>query len=255
MAVTSRSKVVSRSKVKGRGQGQRSESRSNFWLAAVDNRGSALPSAAKSNKSQYQFKMFVCASVISGRMRIIAHMRSIGVLITCSFGSTRLFRFLEIALRSSFASCVFHISNLCRCFSGRFRNPSNRPVALFPLTLITTRFLTSPALKAKLRYCITHVRAIPFEILRCAEFKISMTPSHIFTFDRTHAYSWNPLNPHIIFSVNLIPTNFFQVFIPPSGSHDLKGAQFFSSWPKGGGTRIFFSAQGRGRGNQNFLHI
>ncbi len=52
-----------------------------FWRAAVDNRGSALPSAAKGNKSHYQFKVFVCASVISGRMRIIARMRSIGVLI------------------------------------------------------------------------------------------------------------------------------------------------------------------------------
>ncbi len=81
-----------RVKVKGRGQGQRSGSRSKvevkvkgqvkvkFWRAAVDNRGSALPSAAKSNKSHYQFKVFVCVSVISGRMRIIARMRSIGVL-------------------------------------------------------------------------------------------------------------------------------------------------------------------------------
>ncbi len=52
------------------------------WLcAAVDNRGSALPSAAKSNKNHYQFKMFVCVSVISGRMWIIARMRSFGILI------------------------------------------------------------------------------------------------------------------------------------------------------------------------------
>ena len=35
-------------KVKGRGEGQRS--RSNFWRAAVDIRGSALPSAAKSKE-------------------------------------------------------------------------------------------------------------------------------------------------------------------------------------------------------------
>ena len=44
-------------KIKGRsqGQGQRLGSRSNFWRAAVDNRGSALPSAAKSNMSHYQF--------------------------------------------------------------------------------------------------------------------------------------------------------------------------------------------------------
>ncbi len=68
-------------KVKVRGQGQKSGSRSNFWHAAVDNRGSALPSAAKSNKSHYQYKVFVCVSVIIGRVRIIARMRSIGVLI------------------------------------------------------------------------------------------------------------------------------------------------------------------------------
>ena len=46
-----------------------------------DNMGSALPRAAKSIKSHYQFKVFVCVSVISGRMRIIARRRSIGVLI------------------------------------------------------------------------------------------------------------------------------------------------------------------------------
>ncbi len=39
---------------------------------------SALPSAAKSNKSHYQSKVIVCVSVISWRMRIIARMRSIG---------------------------------------------------------------------------------------------------------------------------------------------------------------------------------
>ncbi len=80
----------SRSKVKGRGRGQRSTSRSkvgsrsNFWRAAVDNRCSALPSAAKSNKSHYQFKVFVCVSVISGRMPIIVRMRSIDVLMFLS---------------------------------------------------------------------------------------------------------------------------------------------------------------------------
>ncbi len=37
------------------------------------------------NKSHYQFKVFVCVSVISGHMRIIARMRSIGVLIIFSF--------------------------------------------------------------------------------------------------------------------------------------------------------------------------
>ncbi len=37
-------------KVEGRGQGQRLGSRSTFWSAAVDIRGSAMPSAAKSKK-------------------------------------------------------------------------------------------------------------------------------------------------------------------------------------------------------------
>ncbi len=59
----------------------RSGSRLNFWRAAFDNRFSALPSAAKSNKSHFQFKVFVFVSLISGRMRISARMRSIGVLI------------------------------------------------------------------------------------------------------------------------------------------------------------------------------
>ena len=58
--------------------GQRS--RSHFWHAAVNIRGSALPSAAqqRAKKSHYQSKVFVCGSVISGRMRIIAQMQSIG---------------------------------------------------------------------------------------------------------------------------------------------------------------------------------
>ncbi len=51
-------------------EGQRS--RSNFWHAAVDIRGSALLSAAKSIKSHYQSKVFVCVYVIRGRIRIIA---------------------------------------------------------------------------------------------------------------------------------------------------------------------------------------
>ncbi len=72
---------MSRSKVRVKDQGQRSGSRSNFRGAAVDNRGLALPSAAKSNKSHYQFQVFVCVSVISGCLRIIARMWSIGVLI------------------------------------------------------------------------------------------------------------------------------------------------------------------------------
>ncbi len=75
------------------GQGQRSGSRSNvrvkvtsqgqmsrstFRCAAVDIRGSALPSAAKSNRSHYQSKVIVCVSVKSRRVRLIARMRSIG---------------------------------------------------------------------------------------------------------------------------------------------------------------------------------
>ena len=46
--------------------------------APLDIRGSALPSALKSNNSHYQSEVFVCVSVISRRMRIIARMRSIG---------------------------------------------------------------------------------------------------------------------------------------------------------------------------------
>ncbi len=78
LATRSRSKVGSGSKVevKVTGQGQRS------WLtfrrAAVDIRGSALPSAAKSNRSYYQSKVIVCVSVISRRVLLIARMRSIG---------------------------------------------------------------------------------------------------------------------------------------------------------------------------------
>ncbi len=73
-------KVKGRVKVKGQGQGHRS--RLIFWCAAVDNRGSALPSAEKGNRSHYQFKVFVCVSLITGHMRIIARMRSICVLIS-----------------------------------------------------------------------------------------------------------------------------------------------------------------------------
>ncbi len=65
-----------RSKVKVPGQGPRS--RSIFWRAAVDIRGLVLPSAFKSNRSHYQSKVFVCVSIISRRMPIIARMRSIG---------------------------------------------------------------------------------------------------------------------------------------------------------------------------------
>ena len=53
-------------------------SRSNFWCAAVDINGSALPRATKSNNyHHYQSKVIVCVSVISGRMRIIARMGSL----------------------------------------------------------------------------------------------------------------------------------------------------------------------------------
>ena len=62
----------------GQGQGQGHRSRSNFGCAAVDVRGSALPSAAMSNNHHYQSKVIVCVSVISGRLRIIARIRSIG---------------------------------------------------------------------------------------------------------------------------------------------------------------------------------
>ncbi len=39
-------------------------------------------------KSHYQFKVFVCVSVISGRMRKITQMRSIGVLISLFLGQS-----------------------------------------------------------------------------------------------------------------------------------------------------------------------
>ncbi len=60
LALRSRSKV----KVKGQGHG----SRSTFWRVAVDIRGSALPSAENGNRNHYQFKVFVCVSLISGRI-------------------------------------------------------------------------------------------------------------------------------------------------------------------------------------------
>ncbi len=64
----------------------RSKVKINFQRAVVNIRGSALPSAAQSNRSHYQFKAFVCVSLISGRMRIIARMRSIGILIVFRAG-------------------------------------------------------------------------------------------------------------------------------------------------------------------------
>ncbi len=48
-----RSKVGVNVKGQGQGHGSRSNIRSNFWHAAVDIRGSALLSAAKSNKSHW----------------------------------------------------------------------------------------------------------------------------------------------------------------------------------------------------------
>ncbi len=46
--------------------------------STVDVKGLTLLSAAKSNEGYYQFKVFVCVSVIGGQIRIIAWMRSIG---------------------------------------------------------------------------------------------------------------------------------------------------------------------------------
>ncbi len=70
-------KVKGRVKVEVKVTGQGQRLRSNLWRAAVDIRGSALSSVVKSNKSYYQSKVFVCVSVISGHMRIIARMRSV----------------------------------------------------------------------------------------------------------------------------------------------------------------------------------
>ncbi len=56
-------------------QGHRSIS--NFGLTVVDIRDLTLQSAANSNKSHYQSKVFVCVSVIRGHVQIIAWMRSI----------------------------------------------------------------------------------------------------------------------------------------------------------------------------------
>ena len=64
LALRSGSKV--RIKVKGLGQGHGQRSRSNFFCVAVNIRGSALPSAAKSNRSHYKCTVFVCVSVIRG---------------------------------------------------------------------------------------------------------------------------------------------------------------------------------------------
>ena len=52
--------LVSRSKVKVKVMGKGQRPRSDFLHAAVNSRGPALPSAAKSNKSHYQSKVFFC---------------------------------------------------------------------------------------------------------------------------------------------------------------------------------------------------
>ncbi len=61
------------------------EAREIMYLVAsvrLSVRPSVRPSVSsltvKSNKNHYQSKMFVCVSIISGRMRITARMRSIG---------------------------------------------------------------------------------------------------------------------------------------------------------------------------------
>ena len=65
------------------GQGHGSRPRSKVWHAAVDIRGSALPSAAKSN-NHYQPKVIVCVSVISRRLRVYIIITTIGG--TCVVG-------------------------------------------------------------------------------------------------------------------------------------------------------------------------
>ncbi len=56
-----------------------------FLCLSVSVWGSALPSAAKSDRSHYQSKVFVYVSVIRMLMWIIARMRSIGFYFTRSF--------------------------------------------------------------------------------------------------------------------------------------------------------------------------
>ncbi len=74
LASRSRSKAGVKVKVQGQGHG----STSTFRQAAVDIRGSALSSAAKSKRSHYQSKVIVCVSVISRHVRLIARRQSIG---------------------------------------------------------------------------------------------------------------------------------------------------------------------------------
>ena len=74
IALRSRLKVVVKVRVKVTGQGQIF----GMQRSIVDIRGSTLPSAAMSDNHHYQSKMYVCVSVMSGRLWIIAQMRSIG---------------------------------------------------------------------------------------------------------------------------------------------------------------------------------
>ncbi len=98
ITLRSRSKIGSRSKVKVTG------SRSNFWYAAVDIRGSALPSAAMSNNHHYQSKVIVCMSVISGHLRVTMRMWSIGFLLFIYF----LIRKLSWTLKTFVTSTPLH---------------------------------------------------------------------------------------------------------------------------------------------------
>ncbi len=69
-------------------------SKSNLWRAAVDIRGSALPSATKSKESRYQSEEFVCVSTYCAdavdRLLIIG-----------TFGKQR--------------GCIFHVSSQTQC--------------------------------------------------------------------------------------------------------------------------------------------
>ncbi len=71
-------KVKVGAKVKGRGQGYGSRSKSNFWHTVVNIRGSVLLSAAKSNNPKFGAKkghyqsVFVCVSAIKAWMRSIS---------------------------------------------------------------------------------------------------------------------------------------------------------------------------------------
>ncbi len=87
LALRSRSKVGV--KVKGRGQGQMS-GQGQFSGVQQSMIGARLCRVQQRAMSHYQFKVFVCVSVISGRVRIITRMLSIGVLIRSRSRSTQL---------------------------------------------------------------------------------------------------------------------------------------------------------------------